>query len=455
MNLSIKNCFLFVICCFAAYDSSAQSVGGTTSGSATYCDNNGAGFITLVGNTGTYFWESSIDGGMNWTATGSCCAGQSYNNLTQTTCYRAIVQNAAFPPDTSTVSCITILAPTIGGAISGGGTFCVTSGSGTLNLTGNTGNVLSWQSSTDSGSTWSTISNTTISLNYTNITQNTLYAAVVQNTASCLVDTSSTAFFIIDPMTNGGIVSANDTVCAGSNSGTLNISGLTGSVITWVSSIDSGATWILIPNTADTLDYFNLTSTTYFTAIVQSGSCPADTSAFAFINVLSRPLVSAGNDTSIIEGQGVTLNGSGGGWPVWFPSTGLNSSGIFNPVATPLVTTTYVLTVTDTNNCASSDAVIVTVLPGIFDGMVSNLFTPNSDGINDTWYIEDIQNFPENEVLVFNIYGDEVYTKKGYTNDWAGTYNGSALPDGTYYYVLRFEDSEKVFKGSIDILRSK
>jgi gliding motility-associated-like protein len=56
---------------------------------------------------------------------------------------------------------------------------------------------------------------------------------------------------------------------------------------------------------------------------------------------------------------------------------------------------------------------------------------------------------------VYNIYGNLVFTKKGYTNDWQGTYNGSALPDGTYFYVLRFDDSDIIIKGALDILKNK
>jgi len=90
-----------------------------------------------------------------------------------------------------------------------------------------------------------------------------------------------------------------------------------------------------------------------------------------------------------------------------------------------------------------------------YNGMISNLFTPNADGFNDFWYLQDILNFPDNEVTVYNIYGNQVYNKKAYTNDWAGTYNGAELPDGTYYYVLKFDNSDKIIKGSVDILRNK
>ncbi|MCK6649916.1 MAG: gliding motility-associated C-terminal domain-containing protein, partial [Bacteroidia bacterium] len=137
------------------------------------------------------------------------------------------------------------------------------------------------------------------------------------------------------------------------------------------------------------------------------------------------------------------------------PSAGLSSATIFTPVATPNTTTAYILTVTDVNNCINADTVLVTVNVLEYTGMISNLFTPNGDGINDTWYLQDIANYPDNEVTVYNIYGNVVFQKQGYTNDWKGTYNGSELPDGTYYYVLKFESSDKVLKGSIDILRNK
>lgn len=455
MILPLKNCFILFIACVISIHLKGQSVGGTTSGGATYCDSTNSGFISLTGNTGTYFWESSSDGGITWSSTGSSNTPQSYFSLTQTVCFRAIVQDGAFPPDTSTTSCVTVFLPSVGGTIGGGGTFCATSGAGTLNLSGNNGNVLSWQFSINNGLSWTTVSNTTTTLNYSGITQNTIYTAVVQNGPTCPTDTSSQVSFVIDAMTNGGTMSGNDTVCSGLNSGTVNLSGIVGSVITWVSSTDNGSTWTLIPNITSIQVYSNLNDTTFFSAVVQNGVCPVDTSGFAVITVLSPPFVDAGADTTIILGQSVNLNGTGNGSPVWIPSTGLSGSTIFSPVATPVSTTSYVLTVTDTNGCVNTDALVITIIPPEFNGMVSNLFTPNGDGINDYWYIQDIQNFPDNEVIIYNIYGNQVYSGKGYKNDWQGTYNGAPLPDGTYFYVLKFEDPEKILKGSIDILRSK
>jgi gliding motility-associated-like protein len=456
MNLSVKNCFLFFITCLMSTQLIGQSVGGTTSGGGTFCDSVNAGFITVAGYTGTIIdWESSTDGGLTWNSTSNNLSFQSYNNLSQTTCYHVIVQNGAFAPDTSTVSCVTVFLPSVGGTISGAGTFCVTSGTGTLTLSGNNGNVLFWQSSTDNGSTWTNISNTTTTENYSNITQNTIYSAVVQNGSTCPTDTSAFAYFNIDLMTVPGSLSGSDTFCYGFNSGLISLSGYFGTILNWISSVDSGATWSSISNNSALYNYDSLSVSTVFGVIVKNGICPSDTSGFAEIFIRDIPLADAGNDTTIIEGQSVILNGSGTGTPVWTPSSSLSSSFVFLPVATPVSTTNYVLTITDLYGCTDNDAVLVTVLPPVFTGMISNLFTPNNDGVNDTWYIQDIQNFPENEVMVFNIYGDEGFVKKGYNNDWQGTYNGSPLPDGTYFYVLKFEDSPTVIKGSIDILRSK
>jgi gliding motility-associated-like protein len=271
-----------------------------------------------------------------------------------------------------------------------------------------------------------------------------------------LIDTSNIEIVGVAPATVAGIISSSAIVCSGTNLYTLILSGNVGNVTGWISSTDNGVTWTPIADTTTSYIYNGLTATAWFAAIVQSGSCGIDTAAYVTITILPPFAVFAGNDTSIIAGQSLILNGSGSGTPLWSNPSTLSNAGVFNPTATPTTTTTYVLNVMDINGCVNSDNIIVTVSQNIFNGVVSNLFSPNGDGINDFWYIEGIQNFPDNEVFVYNIYGNEVYTKKAYTNDWAGTYNGSDLPDGTYFYVIRFDNnSNKIVKGSIDILRKK
>lgn len=450
-----KVLFTFILFCTILH-ANAQSVGGNTSGSGIFCAGTGNGFISLVGHVGTVIsWEYSVDT-VNWVATGS--SGQpsySYSQLAQSTCYRAIVQDGSFPPDTSTFSCIDIYPPSDGGTISGAGVSCISTGSdtGTLSLNNNVGDVLYWEYSTDDGATWTNVPDSTTSISHPNITDNTWYRALVQSGSTCPTDTSDTAYFYFDSVSVAGILSGTDTVCPFVNSGSITLSGKVGSILNWQMSND-GSTWTPITDTTTSQNYAGLLQTTYYQAIVKNGTCPADTSGSAVLTIVPN-VVSAGTDTTIVLGLSVELNGSGNGTALWSPATGLDSTDVFTPLANPVTTTTYTITVTDNNGCISIDSVLVTIYTLEFDGMVSNLFTPNGDGINDTWYIQDIQNFEESEVMVYNIYGNLVYNKKAYMNDWDGTYNGAPLPDGTYYFVLRFDDSELVIKGALDILKNR
>lgn len=452
----ITLCLLLIIVSCTRFFS--QSVGGITTGANTYCDTMNSGFISVTGYTGNILhWIESTDGGATWINNTNTFNTQSYFNLKQSRCYRAIVQNGAFPPDTSSMSCITIYLPTVPGTIVGGGNYCVSTGSGTLTLNGQNGNVLNWMYSTNGGSSWTNVANTTSTLTYTNITQNTDYAVVVQNGPFCKIDTTSYASFSISPPTVGGSLSytGNDTVCYAINNNTLSLTGNVGNINSWLYSIDNGSTWSAITNTTNTLAYTSLTITTLFAAQVQSGVCPTVTTTPVKITVYAPNPVDAGDDTTIMEGQTITLNGSGLGSPSWSPTNGLSNPFTYTTNASPNVTTSYVLTVNDIYACSNYDTVTVTVIPLIFEGTVTSVFTPNGDGINDNWYISGIENYPENEVKVFNIYGNEVFTKKNYTNDWQGTYNGAPLPDGTYFYVLKISSSQKEIKGSLDILRNK
>lgn len=83
----------------------------------------------------------------------------------------------------------------------------------------------------------------------------------------------------------------------------------------------------------------------------------------------------------------------------------------------------------------------------------TNLITPNGDGINDKWIIRNLEKFPSNVVRIFDRSGRIVYTKKNYTNDWEGTFNGNVLEMGTYYYVVDFGSDAKAIKGYISVLR--
>ena len=91
---------------------------------------------------------------------------------------------------------------------------------------------------------------------------------------------------------------------------------------------------------------------------------------------------------------------------------------------------------------------------------IYNEFSPNGDGVNETFVIDCLERFPNNKLEVYNRWGNIVYTKKGYLNDWDGTSNGRAvinqsdkLPVGTYYYVLDLGDGSEPRVGWLYINR--
>lgn len=86
---------------------------------------------------------------------------------------------------------------------------------------------------------------------------------------------------------------------------------------------------------------------------------------------------------------------------------------------------------------------------------IPNFFSPNDDGYNDTWSIGKTQYFPNFELTVFNRWGQLVHKQTGIYIPWKGTYLGTPLPDGAYYYIFFYDitDRKNFIKGDISILR--
>lgn len=188
-------------------------------------------------------------------------------------------------------------------------------------------------------------------------------------------------------------------------------------------------------------------------AVVAANGC-SDT-VYRYAEVFALPQANAGADIEIIKGFGQTLSASGGTAYVWQPSTGLSDPASANPIANPAETTNYTVRVEDEHGCIAYDSVQVTVKDE-FKLYPNNIITPDGNSQNDTWQIVNIESYPGAAVRVFNRWGNTVYQATGYDNSWNGANsNGDILPDGAYYYVITFPDSEVVYKGSLTILRGK
>lgn len=176
------------------------------------------------------------------------------------------------------------------------------------------------------------------------------------------------------------------------------------------------------------------------------------------INMSPTPTVNAGNDVTVVQGSNAQLNASvvNGVSYEWSPITYLSATNVLNPVVVnPVETITYRLSASNSLGCSSFDEVTVIVIPSCIN--VRSAFTPNGDGVNDTWKVYD--NFAclsNATVQVYNRYGSKVYESTNYRNQWNGTYNGKALPDATYYYVVKFDLAAGGFmqkRGDVTILR--
>jgi gliding motility-associated-like protein len=177
--------------------------------------------------------------------------------------------------------------------------------------------------------------------------------------------------------------------------------------------------------------------------------------AYRTLQVNPNPTVNAGPDLFLIEGNTEPINAIVTGNVItylWTPATGLNNAAVLRPLATPLITTTYNLLATTDSNCRASDNVKITVLKRI---KIPNTFTPNNDGVNDVWELENIAEYPSINLQVFNRFGQIVYTSRGFYKPWNGQFKGTQgnLPFGTYYYVLNSGIRNEVYTGYVVIIR--
>jgi gliding motility-associated-like protein len=101
----------------------------------------------------------------------------------------------------------------------------------------------------------------------------------------------------------------------------------------------------------------------------------------------------------------------------------------------------FIYVVCDHYNICDTALVVVTVEDPI---IAPQVFTPNDDGYNERYFITGLDRYPENEFVVFNRWGNKVYERKNYVNDWDGTSNSKykignkPLPVGVYYYILKY-----------------
>lgn len=126
-----------------------------------------------------------------------------------------------------------------------------------------------------------------------------------------------------------------------------------------------------------------------------------------------------------------------------------NTTGIFNNVSDG----EHIITVVNTVTGCTSDPITLQVDLSCFG--IPNFFTPDGDGINDTWYPKGVEDFPNITVKIFDRYQRLIVNYNGSQHSWDGSYNGKLLPSGDYWYIIKLNepDDNREFKGNFTLYR--
>jgi len=181
------------------------------------------------------------------------------------------------------------------------------------------------------------------------------------------------------------------------------------------------------------------------------------------ITVSSPPpaIATVSADATIKVGDSTTLTASGGGTYLWFPTTDLSCANCSVTVATPNETTLYCVEVTNSYGCMDTACVKVTVeelCPYFVDVPIPNVFTPNTDGKNDLFFVEGWEPCIQTiATIIYDRWGLKIFETTNINIDWNGrTTKGVKVDDGTYYYLIDIKAAngeQKQFKGFINVLR--
>jgi gliding motility-associated-like protein len=165
------------------------------------------------------------------------------------------------------------------------------------------------------------------------------------------------------------------------------------------------------------------------------------------VTINSKPtlVITFDPDTVAYVGNKITLTGTGTFSNIdW--STGEQTVAIMVDK-----TGKYSAKIANSSGCTDSSSISVRFKDAV-KFVFMTVFTPNGDGFNDYWKVDNIDKYQPCKVSIYNRWGDQLFTVNDYKNDWDGKYQGKALPEGTYYFVLEAKDG-KIYKGAVNIIK--
>ncbi|MEO6539090.1 MAG: gliding motility-associated C-terminal domain-containing protein, partial [Ferruginibacter sp.] len=250
---------------------------------------------------------------------------------------------------------------------------------------------------------------------------------------------------LVNPSPLGQVSFSIATICNGDS---LQLIASGGQIYEWLPSLTVSS-----PNSPAPIA--SPTQTTAYIVKVSNQFMCADT-ASVVVTVLPKPTADAGPDRVIIAGNPIELEANATGSNLtysWINGLFINDPDMLRPMVNPKVDTKYILIVSTDNGCGiAEDSVNVKVYSGVY---IPNAFTPNGDNINDRWNIPALAAFKNFELLVFNRYGQIVFSNSRSIKPWDGKYKGKDVPVGVYTYYIDLKTGNAVgkLKGTVLVIR--
>ncbi|NOQ73422.1 MAG: T9SS type B sorting domain-containing protein [Crocinitomix sp.] len=166
------------------------------------------------------------------------------------------------------------------------------------------------------------------------------------------------------------------------------------------------------------------------------------------------------SDFDICRGSAAQLWAYGGASYIWHTDVPLEDYTNPEPIAISLNEEAYVVSIYNDDGCQVMDTIRVRFKPQnecLID--INNAFSPNGDGKNDFWYIDNLINYLPNTVYIYSRWGDEVQKITNYDNVTITKYwdgkdkHGNELPPNTYFYVVITEGSDQSQAGWVQLVR--
>jgi Ig-like domain CHU_C associated/Secretion system C-terminal sorting domain len=370
--------------------------------------------LTLNGTSlgATILWQKSVNYTATtptWAAAGSTVSSLVVTNLAASTWYRAQIKNGACTVYTTVVK-ITVSPLAKAGALTSAASVC-TGGDISFTSAAYTGTSIAWEVSTTSATTgFAAVSGeTSLVFNMTNVTYTPLskfYVRSVVTSGSCTIARSAVKTITVNPLSVGGTVTGGGTVCNSGVAGTLKLAGNTGK-IQWQYSTDN-STWSNAPSatvgtaatftttsanaTAATYIVSNVTSDTYFRALVTSGACSSALSnAVQYVvgtAAVAGTATATASEVCPATGTTITLAGSTGSiawkkstnWlaatPTWSAVTTSVTSTLSTGNLTASAAYKAVVTIGGCSTVESNVVVVTVTAKAVSKGITANVTSP-------------------------------------------------------------------------------